>query len=305
MTLHALVAALGGDLYAGGQRASVPAPGHSAADRSVSLLLSGDRLIVHSFGAASWTAVRDHLRALGHTDGDGRLLTGAGHGAAAAAGPTGPRPSDAERRAAACRLWAEAGPVSPPSLSARHLAGRAIRTDPALIGGLRHHGSVPLSVYGTGGGRRPALVAAITAPEGELTAVEVTYLAPGGARDPRLRTPRKMVGRVPPGSAVRLAPQAPAMVVGEGVMSVLSAAERFALPAWALLSACNLAVWTPPIGTRRVMIAADRGATGEAAAARLLRRLRARRVEGVLAPPPDGAEDWNAWAVGQRREEGG
>lgn len=304
MTLHALVAALGGDLYAGGQRASVPAPGHSAADRSVSLLLSGDRLIVHSFGAESWTAVRDHLRATGHIDGDGRLLTGAGPGADAA-GPTGPRPSDPERRAAACRLWAEAGPVSSASLSARYLAGRAIRTDPALIGGLRHHGSAPLSVYRPGGGRRPAMVAAITAPEGELTAVEVTYLAPGGARDPRLRTPRKMVGLVPPGSAVRLARQAPAMVVGEGVMSVLSASERFALPAWALLSACNLAVWTPPVGTRRVVVAADRGTPGEAAAARLVRRLRARRVEGVLAPPPDEAEDWNAWAVGQRRKEGG
>lgn len=295
MTLHALVAALGGDLYAGGRRASVPAPGHSAADRSVSLLLSGERLIVHSFGAASWAAVRDHLRAMGHIDRDGRLLTGAG---AAGARPAGPRPADPQRRAAARRLWAEAGPVAPASLSARHLARRAIRTDPALIGGLRHHGSAPLSVYRTDGGRRPALLAAITAPEGEMTAVEITYLAPNGARDQRLRLPRKMVGLAPPGSAVRLAPQAPAMVVGEGVMSVLSAAERFALPAWALLSVHNLALWAPPIGTRRVVVAADRGAPGEAAAARLLRRLRAMRVEGVLAPPPDGAEDWNAWAVG-------
>ena len=160
-------------------------------------------------------------------------------------------------------------------------------------------------MYRAAGGRRPALLAAITSPEGGLTAVEVTYLAPNGARDERLRTPRKMVGLVPPGSAVRLAPEAPALVVGEGVMSVLSASERFGLPAWALLSAHNLAAWTPPPGVRYVVIAADRGAPGEAAAAGLLRRLRRMEIEGTLAPPPADAEDWNAWAVGQRRKEGG
>ena len=48
MTLHAIVAALGGDLYSGGTRASIPAPGHSGHDRSVSLWLTGD---------ASWLGV--------------------------------------------------------------------------------------------------------------------------------------------------------------------------------------------------------------------------------------------------------
>jgi len=54
MSLHPIVAALGGDLYQGGRRANVPAPGHSQADRSVSLLLEGDRLVIHGFGAADW-----------------------------------------------------------------------------------------------------------------------------------------------------------------------------------------------------------------------------------------------------------
>ncbi|MFA4938877.1 hypothetical protein [Brevundimonas sp.] len=54
MTLHAIVAALGGDLYQSGLRANVPAPGHSPADRSVSLLLSQGRVIIHGFGAADW-----------------------------------------------------------------------------------------------------------------------------------------------------------------------------------------------------------------------------------------------------------
>ena len=59
MTLHAIVAALGGDLYQGGLRANVPAPGHSADDRSVSLLHADGRVIIHGFGAADWREVRD------------------------------------------------------------------------------------------------------------------------------------------------------------------------------------------------------------------------------------------------------
>lgn len=40
--LMALTRDLGGDLLAGSRRALIPAPGHSAADRSVPLLLEAD-----------------------------------------------------------------------------------------------------------------------------------------------------------------------------------------------------------------------------------------------------------------------
>lgn len=301
MSLRTLVAALGGDLYAGGSRANVPAPGHSASDRSVSLLLSGDRLVVHSFGGADWKVVRDHLRVLGHVDQEGRLLTGS---AGRPSGADESRPDRTARLAAARRLWEEAGPVTPSSLSARYLALRAIGADPGRIPALRHHGRAPLSIYGPTRLARPALVASITDPAGGLTAVELTYLAPGGRRDERLRLPRKTIGLVPAGSSVRLAPASPTLVVAEGVISTLSASERLGLPAWALLSAHNLAAWAPPPETRRVVVAADRGVAGEAAARRLRSRLRAMGLACEVAPPPGGAEDWNAHAVSERAKEG-
>ena len=62
MTLRSIVQALGGDLYDGGRRANIPAPGHSAEDRSVSLLLQDDRVVVHTFGDGDWRAVLDFLR---------------------------------------------------------------------------------------------------------------------------------------------------------------------------------------------------------------------------------------------------
>jgi len=53
-----------------------------------------------------------------------------------------------------------------------------------------------------------------------MTAVELVYLDPNGRRADRLRVPRKTVGVVPPGSAIRLSLVAGDMVVGEGVLTV-------------------------------------------------------------------------------------
>ena len=300
MTLKAIVAALGGDLYAGGTRASVPAPGHSAHDRSISLLLEGDRLVVHSFGETDWRAARDDLRARGLIDGHGRLVAGA-----LASGRGGlPAPDRRTRTAAARRLWDGAGPVGPGALSRRHLELRAIDRDSAGIGSLRPHPAAPVSAYRSGGPTRPALLAAILSPAGALTAVEVVYLASSGRRDDRLRLPRKTVGVLAPGSAVRLAPAAPTLLVGEGIMTVLSAAEWFGQPAWALLSARNLVAWRPPGAVRSVLIAADRGAPGERAARDLAVALDLRGVAATIALPPSPAEDWNAAAVAERRKGG-
>ncbi|MDO9587402.1 MAG: toprim domain-containing protein [Brevundimonas sp.] len=300
MTLHAIVAALGGDLYHGGRRANVPAPGHSAGDRSVSLLISGDRLVIHSFGAADWRAVRDHLAELRLIDADGRVLpVGRSHPSSSAI-----RPDRDTRVTTARRLWDGAGPIAPGSVSHRYLVGRSVGLDPVGLEALRHHPDAPVSVFRAGGPTRPALVARITDVEARLTAVELVYLDPNGRRADRLRVPRKTVGIVPPCSAVRLSPPARDMLVGEGVLTVLSAIERFGRPGWALMSAHNLSAWSPPPGVQRILIAADRGAAGERAAARLQFRLRRAGVLVSVALPPEPSEDWNTAAAMERREEG-
>jgi hypothetical protein len=135
MSLHPIVAALGGDLYQGGRRANVPAPGHSQADRSVSLLLEGDRLVIHGFGAADWRSVRDHLRALGLIDVEGRV-TGARPSLAASSTAL---PDPGVRIEVARRLWASTIPIVEGDLCARHLRRRGIETPPARLGDLRRH----------------------------------------------------------------------------------------------------------------------------------------------------------------------
>jgi putative DNA primase/helicase len=192
--LGRLAHALGGDCYAGGRRALVPAPGHGPDDRSVSLLLEAGRLVVHSFGAADWRDVLDDLRARGWIDAGNRLCDGGG---ARPRVEPGLDPTRAERVAAARALWAGGGPVVASSAAAAYGRTRRVRTDLIGPGALRAHPAIPLSVYRDRGPRLAALLAGVVAAAGDLTAVEVTYLDARGARSRLARPPRKIVGVVP------------------------------------------------------------------------------------------------------------
>lgn len=290
MSLRSIVEVLGGDLYDGGRRASIPAPGHSLRDRSVSLMLDGRRLVVHGFGAADWREVMDWLRSRGLVDADGSVREGVGRVEAGRTSPASvPRP---ERVEAARRIW-DSGLTVAGTLSERHARLRGVRRNLPGAEALRHASAAPLTAYRPGRGTRPALLAAIRDPLGELCGVEMTYLGADGRRAERLRLSRKTVGAVPAGAAVRLDPLTDRMLVAEGVFTALSASEQLRLPAWALLSASNLARWTAPAEVRSVVIAADRGQAGEAAAGRLAERLANQRVKVSVALPPEAFGDWN------------
>lgn len=286
MSLKSIVRALGGDLYDGGRRANIPAPGHSRHDRSVSLLERDGRIIVHAFGDGDWRAARDDLRARGLL-GDGGLATGS---LARAIDPGDD--GRVRRRQIARDLWTAGRPIAG-SLSERHCRHRGLIGSLPDAQGLRHHGLAPLSVYRPGGATRPALLAAVRDPEGAVSAVEITYLGPGGRRAVDVRLSRKTVGVIPPSSAVRLDPWGPDLLVAEGVFTALSARRRFGLPAWALLSTSNLRSWSPPPDVRSVLIAADRGPDGEASARILAKALRALGIQTRIVLPPAPHGDWN------------
>lgn len=151
-------------------------------------MLAGARVVVHSFAGDDWRDVLAELRDLGVVDGDGRLVGASG----AAAAPCDP-PSRLARVTIARELWSEGRPL-PGTLSRRHLRLRSVAGAPPE--GLRHHPAAPSAVYAGRGLRRPALLAAIRDPAGELQGLELTYLAPNGHRA-TLRTPRKTVGGCP------------------------------------------------------------------------------------------------------------
>jgi putative DNA primase/helicase len=292
MSLRAIVRRLGGDLYDGGRRANIPAPGHSPADRSVSLLEQDGRILIHTFGDGDWRQVREQLGGLGllGTGAEtGRRMERAGRAAA----------DGASRRSVAQALWDQGRPILG-TLSERHCRGRGMAGALPGASALRHHPAAPISVYRPGSAVRPALLAGVRDCDGVLSAVEITYLTPGGRRAFDLALPRKTVGVIPVGGAVRLYPPGPRLLVGEGVFTVNAAGRHFGLPAWALLSTSNLRRWRPPPGVSALLIAADRGPDGERSAAVLAEAVREAGVAVEIALPPMPFGDWDDAINGQR-----
>jgi len=289
MPLRNIVRALGGELYAGGHRANVPYPGHSRADRSLSILSDNGRIVVSCLGAGDWKEALGRLRNLGLIDRDNRP-TGSG---LPMLGPL-PLVSSRERAATAGRIW-EGGRAIGGTLAQTHLRLRHISGDLPGPRVARFNPAVPLCAYSTEDwiATRPALVVAIRDAGGAFTGVEATYLRPNGRRADELRIPRKHIGRVPAGCAVRIDPAAADMLVAEGFITALSARARFTLPTWALLSTRNLRSWSAPRDVRSVLIAGDNGADGRRSASVLAQRLEAQGVRTRLAFPDAPFGDWN------------
>jgi hypothetical protein len=299
MSLAEIVRVCGGDLYSSGLRASIPAPGHSPADRSASLVIGRTgRVVVYSFGRSSVGDILAELREQGLVD---RL----GFPRNAPDRPTSSQVlTDLSRIETARDLWSR-GILIAGTLSERHLIGRGLDAESFRWARLLHNLECPFSVYGGRSRTGPALMAEILTPDGKLTAVELTYLDPHGLRDRRCRISRKTVGMVPPGAYVDLGPAGTHLVVGEGVVTTLSAMQIFRLPGRALLGARNMPRFVPPDGVAEVTIAADRGEAGEGAANRLHERLCRRGVRASVRLPDEPFDDFNAMLAASLRKRGG
>ncbi len=292
MSLHNIVAKMGGDLWAGGGQANIPGPGHSAADRSVSLRIGTDgRLVVNTWGRTDWRDVLDDLRERGLIEENKRPV---GVGGQARTTFTEPVRDAAERLRVAKAIWAGGAPATARTLSWRHTQLRRIARRLPGSDVIRHATGTPLKAYDAAcRSLHPALLVAICDREGAFTAVEITFLDPNARRSRRLKLSRKTVGPVTPGSAVRIDAIEDEMLVGEGFFSSLSGSERFNLPAWALLSTRNMRRFRPPAGVRRLVIAADRGKDGERSADILAGSAKALGLKVWIEYPPLPSRDWN------------
>ncbi|MBL8558754.1 MAG: toprim domain-containing protein [Hyphomonadaceae bacterium] len=287
--LERIVAALGGTLLGNGRRALIPGPGHTSHDRSVSLTLAEDgRVLVHCFSPRDdWRAVRDHLRARGLLDDappDGR--------APPIERPLVVQPRVEDKTARARAIWSE-GVVVEGTPAHRYLHARRIAHGAASAALAFHSRASALDDRR----RRPALLAAIEDNAGALQGVQITLLSAHGACKAPVATPRRVVGRLL-GGAVRLHAHGATLLVAEGVETALAASQALTLPAWAALSAWNLAHFNPPGDIARLVIGADNGDAGAHAAHTLLETLAETRPEIAveIASPPPAFGDWNDWA---------
>ena len=147
----------------------------------------------------------------------------------------------------------------------------------------------------------PALIAAVTDLDGEVTGVQRTWLDP--SLDPGLdlsvsgkapvATPRRAMGHLL-GHAVRFggfgsATAQEVMAAGEGIETVLSLRTIMpTMPMAAALSAGHLAALLFPIELRRLYIARDDDRAGRWAADRLAARARETGIEAIVLLPQLG-----------------
>jgi hypothetical protein len=154
----------------------------------------------------------------------------------------------------------------------------------------------------------PAMIAAVSDLDGNLTGAHRTWLDPEGSSEATLGkapvdTPRRAMGGLL-GHAVRFGAADDVLAVGEGIETMLSL--RCALPAMpmaAALSANHLAALLLPLTLRRLYIARDADAAGDMALAALTERAEAAGIEALALFPRTGDfnEDLRAFGLGALR----
>ncbi|WP_454918399.1 toprim domain-containing protein [Xanthobacter sediminis] len=199
--------------------------------------------------------------------------------------------SEQDIRASLRRVWLDTEPVGGNSAAGRWLARRCgLSAAPAALRAISR-----MAYRSDVTSWHPGMVALVSAPDGRPHTLHRTFLTPAGEKAPVPEARRLMPGRMVKGIAVRLAPPAEEIGIGEGIETVLSASALFDVPCWSALTAGFLKDWEPPPEARRVIVFGDNDAscTGQEAAYALAKRLVNRGLSVEVRIPPMVGEDWN------------
>jgi hypothetical protein len=288
---RAVARALGGN--ASGSNVVAPGPGHSRADRSLSIKISPttpDGFLVHSFAGDPPMDCRDYVRAalgLGKWERPRRQSSTRWTPSCLAA----PDDDDATRRAAlALRLWNEArGPRG--TVVAGHLASRGIALPDDMAGDvIRFHPALKFNGESVAG--MLALFRDIAS--NEPCGIHRTFLDGAGRK-----LDRKMLGRAR-GAAIKLDADENVTLglhIGEGIETCLAAWLAGFRPVWALGSATAIAAFPAVSGVQAITVlgeVGDGGANHRAAQACAARWIEAGR-EALMVTPLVGGDLNDVW----------
>ncbi|MGP2491075.1 DUF7146 domain-containing protein [Mesorhizobium sp. PUT5] len=209
----------------------------------------------------------------------------------------GQRQDDGKTREAMTALWKRARPITLGDAAGRYLNHRLGLS--AFPPALRQVADERYIESGQRPSWHPAMIARVDPSDearaaGERAALHRTFLTPDGFKAD-VSSPRKMMGAMPTGAAVRLTEHDDVLGIAEGIETAFAASEIFGVPVWAALTADLLQSWEPPTSVRTVMIFGDNDVslTGQAAAFGLGRRLRAKGITVLVEIPVRVGTDWN------------
>jgi hypothetical protein len=150
----------------------------------------------------------------------------------------------------------------------------------------------------------PAMIAAVTSLDGEVTGVQRTWLDPLRQDKAPIATPRRAMGHLL-GHGVRFGMAQDCLAAGEGIETMLSLRCVLpVLPMIAALSAAHLSAIQFPAKLRRLYIARDRDPAGDKAAEGLIDRAKGVGIEAIAFSPSlgDFNDDLRAFGVDELRE---
>ena len=141
-------------------------------------------------------------------------------------------------------------------------------------------------------GRRPALIAAVCDPSGDLTGIQRTFLTDDG-RKADVPEVKLSLGRVA-GGAIRIGPPVASLVVTEGLEDGLTLAQALGRSVWVSAGTSMLPRMELADVTRAVVIGADGDAPGEIAATKAAHAFAAAGRKVRIMRPAPGFKDFNA-----------
>ena len=203
-------------------------------------------------------------------------------------------------------LWGQCLPAERGDPLSLYLAHR-LQCDPwPLPECLRLHPALSYRIEGETVGTWPAMVARLSAPDGQLLALHRTWLTTEGRKAPTPGPCKKLTptaGHLT-GACVRLGkPEAGQIGIAEGIETALAARYASGVPAVAAYSAGALASWVWPSDLRRLVIFADADPAGANAADKLRQRARTAGLSVEVMTPTTPGTDWcDVWANRESKE---
>jgi putative DNA primase/helicase len=216
----------------------------------------------------------------------------------------GQRDDDQKKRDDMNALWKRAKQITLDDAAGRYLNRRLGLADFPPV--LRQVSDERYTEAGQRASWHPAMIARVDPSDeardgGERAALHRTFLSADGDKA-AVGSPRKMLGSMPTGAAVRLMQHEDVLGIAEGIETAFSASVLFSVPVWAALTADLLQAWEPPVAVKTVMVFGDNDAsfTGQAAAYSLARRLKTKGMNVIVELPARMETDWNDVLVERR-----
>lgn len=140
----------------------------------------------------------------------------------------------------------------------------------------------------------PAMIAAVTYPDGKGATLHRTYLTRDGRKADVSAAKKLMPGKPLQTCSIKLGGYSDVLGIAEGIETALAASRQFGIPVWSCVSSGLLEAWKAPDDIKRVIVCGDNDPkyAGQAAAYRIAHKLACAGIEVEVRIPGTAGKDW-------------